>query len=737
MLGIGAPLAADGDMTLSYQFDATTGASNFRLHQRYINTSNSYWVELQPASTTARIYRKAAGTVTEIASFSVPSDTDPHRLRFQVAGSTVQAKVWDLGDPEPGTWNATVTDTAVTGSGRPLIYYGYGGTGAGNAVTIDDITHTNPTTPPAPLVDYAWNDDSQLTNEAMVNGATRAWTWTDGELTQFAQANTPGLGNRTTNLTYNTAGRLATETTSGVTTSYDYDQAGQLLEADRSTGTDSTWAYDDLGRRSAQAVGSNTTTYGYDDAGQLTAATPSSGTATTFSYDNAGRRTADTTGTNTTTYTYDELGRLAELELPNGDTQERGYNPDNALDTLTNDIGTDTTIEQLDWDTTNGLAELVTIAEHNTTSGSNTTTSLTRANPAAPWATSQSGRYTRDLPSDHYGSTIATTTATIGRATSYTAWGEPASGTNTLAPSLGYRGELALGDQLHLRARNYQPGLGQFTTTDPLPGVAGTPTINSPYHYTNNTPTNLVDPSGMLTRDGTFTEASCGGGAQVPLPTSSYDVLGQNPSSTHMCVVPPNTVPFFAALAGLSVGVAVGILCIPADATVILIVACNALAAQAGGATYRWLDGSSSTDPLSAGDLAVDGLLGGALGGIGSGAVSRPPAGVGDDVLRLPTPAGFGQHTSARTVTELLDSLPRGRQPHVRTVSSEADLRVVFEELTAGATPIDWAGFKGNAFLRHDGVEVGWRSFSRSGGAAVDVDFRTTPKQNITIHVDR
>ncbi len=502
MQGIAAPQTSDGDMTLTYEFDATSGSSNFRLHQRYINTSNSYWVELQPASTTGRIYRKASGTVTQLATFTVPSDTDPHRLRFQVAGSTVQAKVWDLGDPEPGTWNSTVTDTAVTGNGRPLIYYGYGGTGPANAVTVDDVVHTNPSAAPAALVDYSWNDDSQLTNETMVNGATRAWTWTDGELTQFAQANTPGLGNRTTTLTYNTAGRLATEATSGVTTSYDYDQAGQLLEADRSTGTDSTWAYDNLGRRTSQTVGSNTTTYSYDDAGQLTAATPSSGTATSFTYDDAGRRTADVTGSNTTTYTYDLLGRLAELELPNSDTQERGYNPDNALDTLTNDIGSDTIIEQLDWDTTSGLAELVTIAEHNTTTDANTATSLARANPAAPWATSQSGRYTRDLPSDHLGSTIPTSIATIGRATSYTAWGEPASGTNTLTPHLGYRGELALGDQLHLRARDYQPAVGQFTTTDPLPGVTGTPTLSAPYHYADNTPFSAADPSGLRPTDG-------------------------------------------------------------------------------------------------------------------------------------------------------------------------------------------------------------------------------------------
>lgn len=44
----------------------------------------------------------------------------------------------------------------------------------------------------------------------------------------------------------------------------------------------------------------------------------------------------------------------------------------------------------------------------------------------------------------------------------------------------------------HLRARQYDPALGRFTTTDPIESAMG-----SQYAYVSNRPTVLVDPSGF------------------------------------------------------------------------------------------------------------------------------------------------------------------------------------------------------------------------------------------------
>lgn len=88
-----------------------------------------------------------------------------------------------------------------------------GATGAANNVAIDSFTHWG-TTPVA--VDYTWDDDGNLIGEALAGGGNRAWTWTDGQLVQLTQSGIPGA-NHTTTLTYDAAGRIATEAKGGVT----------------------------------------------------------------------------------------------------------------------------------------------------------------------------------------------------------------------------------------------------------------------------------------------------------------------------------------------------------------------------------------------------------------------------------------------------------------------------------------------------------------------------------------
>jgi len=65
----------------------------------------------------------------------------------------------------------------------------------------------------------------------------------------------------------------------------------------------------------------------------------------------------------------------------------------------------------------------------------------------------------------------------------------------------------------------YDPTTGTFLTRDPLDGVSGTTTVANPYHYTNNDPINLTDPTGKRSCDVGFgvSLASCGG-----LPRSNH-----------------------------------------------------------------------------------------------------------------------------------------------------------------------------------------------------------------------
>ncbi|MCP3881182.1 MAG: RHS repeat-associated core domain-containing protein [Sulfitobacter sp.] len=71
----------------------------------------------------------------------------------------------------------------------------------------------------------------------------------------------------------------------------------------------------------------------------------------------------------------------------------------------------------------------------------------------------------------------------------------------------GFRGELHVADEVHLRARYMAPGLGRFTAPDPLDGVDGTTTVANAYHYTMNNPIAFADPLGLRPTDDTFSNA--------------------------------------------------------------------------------------------------------------------------------------------------------------------------------------------------------------------------------------
>ncbi|HTN99157.1 MAG TPA: DUF6531 domain-containing protein [Microthrixaceae bacterium] len=534
-----APKAANGDSTFTYKFDSSATQVKLRAIQRRLAETDNYRLEILSNDSTARIYGTVWGVESLLGSFTVPVDTDTHHARLSVTGTSVCAKVWDAGVSEPTGWSKCASDGWLIGLGAARIEL-TGATGAGNAVTIDDFSHTTPGVTVTPYVDYSWDNDGHLNGEALASGGSRTWTWTNGRVTKLQQAGISGA-NATTNLTYDTTGRIKTETTGSKAVTYGYDAGSQLTSATPNTGPTSTWAYDTLGRRASQTVGTTTTAYTYDDASQLTAATPTTGQASAYTYDQAGRRSSETVGTDTTSYTYNPAGQLAQTELPDGDTQNRVYTPDGSPRALINLVdSTDMTFWFLDWDPTTSPTELVSITTQ-PAGGTSTATNLTRV-PGTPWAASDSGRQRHDLPTDVHGSTKPTPVSTLGQAASYTAWGQPeTTPADPLTPQLGYRGELTTTGLIHLRARQYNPTTGQFTTTDPLPGVNGTTTLNNPYHYTNNNPLNHTDPTGLRTDD-TGLRKSCRTGSSLgSTPPSTHDAMGGNSSGSIACISNPKS----------------------------------------------------------------------------------------------------------------------------------------------------------------------------------------------------
>jgi hypothetical protein len=74
-------------------------------------------------------------------------------------------------------------------------------------------------------------------------------------------------------------------------------------------------------------------------------------------------------------------------------------------------------------------------------------------------------------------------------------------------------------------------------------------------------------------------------------------------------------------------------------------------------------------------------------------------------------------------VDEVLGGLSKGRSSGVRTVGSDAELDDVYGTLTRGGTPVDVPGYKGTWIERSDGVRVGLRDASKSGGRTIDIRY--------------
>ena len=167
---------------------------------------------------------------------------------------------------------------------------------------------------------------------------------------------------------------------------------------------------------------------------------------------------------------YDDFGRTVEAS-GDGITQTFGYDATDVRVTVDG-------IDQL-WDRNGGLPTLIS-----TGVGDNYVHTAGVARDGDDW-----------LLSDAVGSVRATVDdagATTG-SQDFTVFGEQLAGTG----SFGFAGEQQdLTGQLHLRARQYNPTLGRFTSVDPVqPGAPGTPGYNL-YTYSGNNPTTWTDPSG-------------------------------------------------------------------------------------------------------------------------------------------------------------------------------------------------------------------------------------------------
>lgn len=156
---------ADVDVRATVATDVlATGGSHFAaLVARYTDASNSYLARLEFATSQTvnlTVRKRVAGTETLLGSTYttdlVHAANRRFGLRFQVTGSTLRARTWVEGQPEPVTWQVETTDTALTA--------------AGSVGTRSILSSSNTNTLP---VTYAYGDLVELSHPQVMT-VTRA-----------------------------------------------------------------------------------------------------------------------------------------------------------------------------------------------------------------------------------------------------------------------------------------------------------------------------------------------------------------------------------------------------------------------------------------------------------------------------------------------------------------------------------------------------------------------------------
>ncbi|WP_189964025.1 FG-GAP-like repeat-containing protein [Streptomyces violascens] len=427
------------------------------------------------------------------------------------------------GDPAPGKFDGdkNLDIAAADTSGKLRIWKGDGQghlTGAAVATTPAGGSKTS----------YAYNDDGQRISETTATGTINYSYDPAGNLTT---TQLPATNGYTEQRSYDNAGRLAAiSSVKGMSTLaswsqvfdgagqparidvtragkpasyqyYTYDPAGRLLtdcssvtKADTcpDAGSAMTFSYDPVGNRKTQNKAGATTTYTYDNADQLTQ-TVTGSTTRAFTYDADGNQT----GAGGDTFAYDANNRLTAA-ASNGASYSYTYDADGNRATASKD-GSGLQRSTV-WDINHSLP--LAAADYNS---SGALSAQYQYNPLGQIQaqTTDAGTYYhhRDL----IGSVtdLTDTNGALQTSYSYTAFGEVTQANTAVAPPANpftytgeYREPTTSAAGYYLRARNYSPDTGRFTSQDPYNPSQETP-YGTPYGYVENAPTNRTDPSGM------------------------------------------------------------------------------------------------------------------------------------------------------------------------------------------------------------------------------------------------
>ncbi|MEZ4314846.1 MAG: RHS repeat-associated core domain-containing protein [Polyangiaceae bacterium] len=340
---INAITDANGN-TLSIVYDSLN-----RVVQRYL-----------PGSAVAETFGyDAAGNLTQKVDFDGRTTTFEYDANGDLTKQILQpsgggaATVYEV-DTSPGGSRVAVTDARGTTtygydslSGRltqiaypsHTLSYGYDAAGRITSRTTPEGTTTYAHDAEGRItqmsdsrigqVSYAHDALGRLTTVTMPDGGQTTFTHdTMGRVVSIQHAAPGGALLASYASSFDANGRrtqvIETTASGAATVVYSYDAAGRLTQEARPTGT-ITYGYDAAGQRTSRTDASGTVLYTRDSTGRLVGTTNED-----FQYDASGHLTQRSAkdGSNVTTYEYDSEGRLTGIEPPSGDPMLFAYDID-------------------------------------------------------------------------------------------------------------------------------------------------------------------------------------------------------------------------------------------------------------------------------------------------------------------------------------------------------------------------------------------------------------------------
>jgi YD repeat-containing protein len=356
---------------------------------------------------------QGSSTVTLNGEAAVPSSWSDTSITVPVVAQVTTVNVLVTVN---GVASNALTFTVIPGAGTTFLYdsmgrltiYGYqnidgrnfvgsiagsgcascGGRG-NTALTYDALGNQLSSTDPL-------NNTTTYTYDSMGNVLTKTqylnpstpltWSYTYNSFQEVLTATDP-LGKVTTNV-YDANGNLLSTTTpppsgqgSGLTTSFQYNNLGELTQVTDPKG--------------------NTTSMTYTPAGLVASITDAQSNRTTFTYDGRGNRLTSVDAlNNTTSYTYDAMNRLTMITAPDLSTTQFAYDTRGRRISVTDANGKTTAYQ---YDDADRLVAVTDAAQNSTIYGYDTENNMVgitdAANHQTAFAYDALGRVTQAYPS--------------------------------------------------------------------------------------------------------------------------------------------------------------------------------------------------------------------------------------------------------------------------------------------------------------------------------------------------